>query len=207
LSELREETGRVAAEHAAETPELAPGPVDFPHTRLSRCLDGFIDWIGDTVSWLWLAVLGAIVINVIWRYALANNIGQLEELQWHIYSLIFLLGLSYCVTSNKHVRVDLLYDLFGLRVKAWVEFFGIVLFAAPFVWIVIRYGVPFVIASYEAGERSNQPSGLPYRFIVKSFLVFGFTLLAVALISRLTRVTALLFGVPRPIETDEDRAK
>ena len=65
--------------------------------------------------------------------------------------------------------------------------------------MVVYYSVPFVIASYEILERSEHPSGLPYRFLVKSTLVIGFSLLALAMISRFLRVTALLFKLPRPL--------
>jgi len=186
------------SETTSAAPDRAESPT-LPHTRFSAAVDGALERIGSLASWLWLAIIAAIVVNVVYRYALENNIGQLEELQWHMYAVAFLVGLSYTVVSDQHVRVDLIYGGRSLRTQAWIDLVGIVVFALPFVFLVLRYGVPFVIASYETGERSNQPSGLPYRFLIKGALVVAFGLLLAAFLSRLSRVTALLFGYPRPL--------
>lgn len=177
--------------------ERAPAPM-LPHTRFSAAVDGALDRIGSLASWLWLAIIAAIVVNVVYRYALENNIGQLEELQWHLYAVAFLVGLSYAVISDQHVRVDLVYGGRSLRTQAWIDLIGIVVFALPFVLLVLRFGVPFVVTSYEIGERSNQPSGLPHRFLIKGVLVVAFGLLLLAFLSRLSRLTSYLFGFPRP---------
>ncbi len=172
----------------------------LPHTRLSAAIDRVINAFGAVASWLWVMIIAAIVINVVYRYALRNNIGQLEELQWHLYAVAFLVGLSFAVVSDQHVRVDIIYGGRSLRSKAWIDLFGILIFALPFVLLVIWYGVPFVEAAYVAGERSDQPSGLPHRFLIKAALPLSFVLLLFAFLSRLSRVTALLFGFPRPID-------
>jgi len=185
--------------------QIRPSPSDraaaptLPHTRFSAAVDGALERIGSLASWLWLAIVAAIVVNVVYRYALENNIGQLEELQWHLYAVAFLIGLSYAVISDQHVRVDLVYGGRSLRTQAWIDLVGIVVFALPFVILVLRYGVPFVLTAYESGERSNQPSGLPHRFLIKGALVVAFGLLLAAFVSRLSRLTAYLFGFPRPL--------
>jgi TRAP-type mannitol/chloroaromatic compound transport system permease small subunit len=192
----------------SETPPTAssstPAP-SLPHTRFSAAVDGALDRIGSLASWLWLAIIAAIVINVFWRYALEDNIGQLEELQWHLYAVAFLIGLSYAVISDQHVRVDLVYGGRSLKTQAWIDLIGIVVFALPFVILVLRYGIPFVVTSYETGERSNQPSGLPYRFLIKGALVVAFGLLLLAFLSRLSRLTAFLFGFPRTATAGPER--
>ncbi len=173
----------------------------LPETAISRVFDGVINAIGAVVSWLWLVILIAIVGNVIWRYVLENNLGQLEELQWHLYSVAFLVGMSYCVVSDQHVRIDLLHGLFGRKTKAVIDLVGILVFALPFVFVIIRYGIPFAEQSFAIGERSPNPSGLPHRWLVKSSLIVGFGLIAVALVSRLTRLVACLLGWPAPAQT------
>ncbi|TVQ38208.1 MAG: TRAP transporter small permease subunit [Geminicoccaceae bacterium] len=174
----------------------------LPHTWLSKRIDGLLDVVGSLASWLWIAVVAAIVINVVYRYILRNNIGQLEELQWHLYATAFLIGLAYTVVHDEHVRVDVIYGSRSLRTKAWVDFLGILIFALPFALFVLYYAWPFVVASYVSGERSVNPSGLPYRFLIKGMLVLGFGLLVLAFVSRLTRTTALLFGFPKPIRAE-----
>lgn len=180
--------------HDASGGTTAP---DFPHTRLSRVLDSLINRIGSLSSWLWVLIIIATVANVVWRYALSNNIGQLEELQWHLFAVAFLVGIAYCIPDDSHIRVDMLYAGLSLKARGWIELIGLLAFALPFVVFVIVYAVPFVEAAWAIGERSDQPSGLPHRFLIKGALIAGFGLIAIALLSRLSRVTALLFGLPR----------
>ncbi len=175
------------------------GAAALPHTALSRRIDGALNLLGSLASWLWIAVVVAIVVNVVYRYILRNNIGQLEELQWHLYATAFLVGLAYTVVHDEHVRVDVVYGSRSLRTKAWVDFLGILIFALPFALFILYYAWPFVVASYVAGERSQNPSGLPYRFLIKGVLLVAFSLLILAFLSRLTRTTAYLFGFPKPL--------
>ena len=174
-------------------------PTDLPHTSVSAVLDLIVRKIGEWVSWLWLILVLIIVFNVLLRYVFGEGRVELEELQWHFYAVGFLVGLSYCAIFDGHVRVDIFQARFRLRTKAWIELFGIILFLAPFIGIVLIYAVPFVIRSYNIGEISDAPGGLPARWAIKSFLVVGFALLAVTAVSRLSRVTAFLFGFPRPV--------
>ena len=174
-------------------------PTDLPHTGVSAVLDLIVRKVGEWVSWLWLILVLIIVFNVLLRYVFGEGRVELEELQWHFYAVGFLVGLSYCAIFDGHVRVDIFQARFRLRTKAWIELFGIILFLAPFIGIVLIYAVPFVIRSYNIGEISDAPGGLPARWAIKSFLVVGFALLAVTAVSRLSRVTAFLFGFPRPV--------
>ncbi len=171
----------------------------LPHTRLSDVLDRLIRRIGEAVSWLWVVLLAVIVLNVTMRYVFGEGRIEFEEIQWHIYAVGFLIGLSYCFEADDHVRVDVLHDRMGLRTQAWVEFFGLLFFLFPFIALVLLYAPPFISYSFSIGEVSESPGGLPLRWLIKSFLFVGFLLLAIAAFSRLLKVCALLFGVPRPL--------
>lgn len=171
---------------------------ELPHTAVSNVLDAFIRRIGEVVSWVWVLLVTVIMLNVTMRYVLGEGRIEFEEIQWHIYSVGFLIGLSYCLEADDHIRVDLLHERFGLKTKAWVELFGIALFLLPFIVLVVIFAAPFVKYSFEIGEISEAPGGLPLRWFIKSVLLIGFVLLAVATLSRLTRVTACLFAFPRP---------
>ena len=172
---------------------------ELPHTFLSSVLDRFTRRLGSLISWVWLALVAVIVLNVTMRYVLGEGRIEFEEIQWHIYAFGFLLGLAYCLESDDHVRVDVVYEKFGMTTKAWVEFFGILVFLLPFVILVIWFTIPFVTYSISINEVSESPGGLPARWAIKSVLLIGFLLLLVATLSRLTRVTAFLFGTPAPI--------
>ncbi|MDJ0950206.1 MAG: TRAP transporter small permease subunit [Alphaproteobacteria bacterium] len=170
---------------------------ELPNTRLSDALNGFIRRIGEAVSWLWIVLVVVIVTNVTMRYVFGEGRIEFEEIQWHIYSIGFLIGLSYCLEADDHVRVDVLHDRFNLRTQAWVEFFGILLFLLPFIALVLIYSVPYITYSMSLNESSEAPGGLPARWAIKSFMFIGFALLAVSAIARLARVCAFLFGGAR----------
>ena len=171
----------------------------LPHTRFSLLVDRWLRTLGEWLSWIWLVLLLVIVLNVTLRYLFAEGHVEFEEIQWHLYSVGFLLGLSYALEQDVHIRVDVLHERLSLRVQAWIELYGIVLLLFPFATLVIIYAVPFVLYSFETGEISPSPGGLPFRYVIKAFLLIGFVLLVIAATSRLTRVWSLLFGIPRPL--------
>lgn len=172
----------------------------LPHTRLSRRLDRIIERVGDAASWLWVALLLTIVTNVVMRYLFGEGRIEFEELQWHLYAVGFLVGLSYCVGSDDHVRVDFIHERLRPRLRAWIELYGILLLLLPFVALLLVYGIPFVAYSFASHEVSMAPGGLPYRWAIKAALLGGFALLGLAAWSRLLRVSCFLFGAPQPEE-------
>ena len=167
--------------------------MELPQTRLSRHVDPFLIALGQCVSWLWLALMAIIVVNVVLRYAFNQGRIEFEEVQWHIYATGFLLGLGYAYQGDAHIRVDVLHERFSPQLKAWIELYGIVLLLLPFIAVILIYGVPFVWVSFELGEVSPSPGGLPLRWAIKAMLPAGFLLLLAAAVSRLTRVWAFLF--------------
>jgi TRAP-type mannitol/chloroaromatic compound transport system permease small subunit len=166
---------------------------ELPQTRVSRLLDRFIRSIGDAASWIWLALLAVVVLNVVLRYAFGEGRIEFEELQWHLYALGFLVALGYALESDAHIRVDVLSSRLSPRLQAWIELYGILLLLLPFVALVLAYSLPFVAHSFSQAEVSAAPGGLPYRFAIKAALSLGFALLGVAALSRLLRVAAFLF--------------
>ncbi len=165
----------------------------LPNTVWSRRLDRMADHIGRGVSYVWLLLLGVIVINVLMRYVLNEGRIELEELQWHLYSVGFLLGLGFAYQADAHIRVDVLHEHFSHRVKAWIELYGIVLLLLPFIALILIYSRPFVASSYALAEVSASPGGLPLRWLIKAAMPLGFGLLLLTVISRLLRVWHFLF--------------
>ncbi|MEM7099286.1 MAG: TRAP transporter small permease subunit [Pseudomonadota bacterium] len=165
----------------------------LPNTKTSARIDAVVGKIGRATSYIWALLLGVIVINVLLRYAFSEGRIELEELQWHLYSIGFLLGLSYAYQEDAHIRVDVLHERFSDRTKAWVELYGILLFVLPFIAVILIFSFPFVAASYDLSEISPSPGGLPLRWLIKAFLPIGFGLLLLSVISRLLRVWHFLF--------------
>lgn len=175
-------------------------PAEFvlPHTALSQALEGLVRWIGEKVAWIWVPLVLLIVWNVFSRYVLGEGRVLYEEMQWHMYAIGFMIGLSYCMIMDSHVRVDVLADRWRTRTRAWVELFGLTVLFLPFVGAVFWESLPFVQRAWDFNESSAAPDGLPWRWFIKAFMPIGFLLLILAGIGRWTRCTALLFGFPEP---------
>ncbi|MFK7914219.1 MAG: TRAP transporter small permease subunit [Pseudomonadales bacterium] len=167
---------------------------ELPPTPLSQTIDRWIAACGRLVSWVWLLLLGVIVLNVLLRYAFGEGRIEFEEIQWHLYAVGFLVGLSYAYQADTHIRVDLLHERLTLRNQAWIELYGILLLLLPFILLILIYSVPFVLSSWNLQERSQAPGGLPMRWLIKAALPIGFGLLLLATVSRLSRVWAVLFA-------------
>jgi TRAP-type mannitol/chloroaromatic compound transport system permease small subunit len=172
---------------------------ELPPTPFSQRIDAFIRRVGEATSWVWVALVAVITVNVVMRYVFGQGRIEFEELQWHVYAVGFLIGLSYCFEADDHVRIDVLYDGFNPRLKAWIEFLGILFFLLPFLAVILIYAMPFVAYSFSIHEVSEAPGGLPFRWAIKSFLLIGVVLLLLATVARFVRVTALLFGIPKAV--------
>lgn len=168
--------------------------VELPRTRLSQALDPWIRRIGEAVSWIWLALVAVVTVNVVMRYLLGRGLVQFEEAQWHLYAVGFMLGLAYCDASDDHVRIDVLSDRWSLATRTWIELYGIVFLMMPFFAIMLWYSAPFLAYSFSIREVSEAPGGLPFRWAIKSVLFIAFALLALTTASRLSRVISFLFG-------------
>ncbi|MEM7276727.1 MAG: TRAP transporter small permease subunit [Pseudomonadota bacterium] len=174
-------------------PESQTKYAELPETRFSVAVTRFFDRMTSALSWIWLALLLVIVANVAMRYIFSQGRVELEELQWHLYALGFLLALSACLSANQHVRVDILHEKLSLRHQAWVELYGLLLLFFPFVFMVFWYSIPFVAYSFSFAEVSDAPGGLPYRWAIKAALPAAMILLLLAGAGRLSRVWTCLF--------------
>lgn len=166
--------------------------MNLPSTKVSRVVDPVIDAIGNAASWIWVVLMLVIVVNVCARYIFGEGRIEFEELQWHLYATGFLLAISYCVSSDSHIRVDVLHERFSERAQVWIDLYSNLLFVLPFVALMLIFGVPFVEDSFQRNEVSASPGGLPFRWIIKSMLVIGFGLVGIATASRITRLAAYL---------------
>lgn len=175
---------------------------ELPRTTLSSFLDTWVGGLGTLFSWLWIVTIGVILSSVISRYVFSSGSVMLEEVQWHLAGAAWLVGLSYAMVHDAHVRVDVLHERLSRRTQAWIEFAGILLLLLPFLLISFWEALPYAMSSFEQNEHSQAPNGLPWRWIMKAFLPISMLLLILAAIARFLRVTALLFGFPRPINSD-----
>ena len=170
----------------------------FPRTWLSDMIEKVLELFSYVLNTIWIALVLIIVANVAMRYILNVNYIWIEEVQWHMYAVGFMFGIGYALMHDSHVRVDVLAANFRQTTRAWIELFAIVGIILPMCWLIISYGIPFVEASYNRGERSSAPGGLANRWMIKSVIVLAFGYIALAAFARLLRVLAFLFNFPRP---------
>ena len=146
---------------------------------ISLKIDLFSEWTGRCVSWLVLLLVLLVGYDVTMRYLFQSGSIALQELQWHLFSIIFLLGAAYTFKHDEHVRLDLLYQSRFMNDyrRAWVNLLGGILFLIPFCILIIICAWPFLLQSYQYVEGSPDPGGLPHRWLLKAAIPLGFILL------------------------------
>ncbi len=159
-------------------------------------IDTLTEWVGRLASWLILALVLLICYDVTMRYAFQQGSIALQELEWHLFALIFLLGAAYTHKHNGHVRVDIVYQsrFMSDTHRALVNILGTVFFLIPFCSIILITSWPFVENAFYYNEGSPDPGGLPYRYILKGSLLVAFTLVLLQGIAELLRNTLILLN-------------
>ena len=148
-------------------------------------IDNFIDYIGRLSSYLVVILSLLVVYDSLNRYLFSGGSVALQELEWHLFDIIFLLGLSYALKSDDHVRVDIFYSQYSEKTKAIVNLISLTFLILPFVAIMLYTSSNFIYLSFLQGEISSDPGGLCCRYIIKAFIFIGFFLLGVAAISNI----------------------
>jgi len=147
--------------------------------QISDKLGQISEITGKLVSWLVLAMVLLVSYDVAMRYFFLSGSIALQEMEWHLFSLIFLIGAAYTLKHDDHVRLDIFYKsrFMNDERRAWVNLLGSLLMLIPFCILIIATAWPFVVQSYIHLEGSPDPGGLPYRWVLKASIPLGFTLL------------------------------
>ena len=165
---------------------------------ISKRIDAFSEWIGRWVAWL---VLFAVLIsagNASMRKAFNMSSNGFLEIQWYLFSAVFLLASGYTLLRQEHVKIDVISGRFSKRTQIWIDIIGICVFLLPFTFMIIKLALPLVINAYVTGEMSSNAGGL-IRWPVFALLPLGMLLLAIQAISELIKRIAFLQGlVPDP---------
>jgi TRAP-type mannitol/chloroaromatic compound transport system permease small subunit len=162
--------------------------------RLVRRLEVVSEYSGRAVSWLAVALVLLVSYDVAMRYLFRSGSVALQELEWHIFAVLFLLAAAYAFKYDDHVRVDILYQRLSARGRAWVDFLGGVFVLLPFCVLIIVSSWPFVSNAFVMGEGSPDPGGLAYRFLLKAAIPAGFVLLALQALASIARNLRVLLG-------------
>jgi len=162
--------------------------------KLSRLIDWVNDQVGKAVYWL---ILVAVLIssgNAMVRYSLNTSSNAWLEVQWYLFSAVFLLCAGYTLLRNEHIRIDIFASRFSRRTQAWIDVFGGVFFLLPIAIMILWLSWPMFIESYVRNEQSSDAGGL-VRWPVKLLVPIGFFLLTAQGISELIKRIAFLMGL------------
>ncbi|HEY8606285.1 MAG TPA: TRAP transporter small permease subunit [Noviherbaspirillum sp.] len=160
---------------------------------LSRFIDALNEKIGSAVSWaLFISVL-ICTGNALVRYVLHTSSNAWLEIQWYLFSAIFLLGASYTLRRNEHVRIDVVASRFSKRTQVWIDIFGFFTFLLPMTLIILYYAIPYAWISIESQEMSSNAGGLII-WPAKLLIPVGFLLLTLQGLSEIIKRIGYLQG-------------
>ncbi len=166
--------------------------------KLEALINRFSDLLGRIAAILFILLLFNVFYDVITRYVFNDVSIGMQEMEWHLYAAMFLLGVPYALRTEGHVRVDVIYERLSPKARAWIDIFGSILFLLPFALLVGWYGVGFAHEAWVLGERSGDPGGLPYRWIIKAAIPFAFFSMAVSGVGLLLKSINILRGLREP---------
>jgi TRAP-type mannitol/chloroaromatic compound transport system permease small subunit len=159
--------------------------------KLSRGIDAFTRWTGKRLAWLILVAVIVSAINAIVRKGFDMSSNSWLELQWVLFSIVFLLCSPWTLLDNEHIRIDIVNNLLPKRVRDIIDVIGHAFFLLPLCVVMIITGGPFFVRSYEINEQSGNAGGLP-QWPAKSLIIIGFAFLLVQGISELIKRIAVM---------------
>jgi TRAP-type mannitol/chloroaromatic compound transport system permease small subunit len=157
----------------------------------TRVIDAINTWIGKRLAWLILAAVVVSAANATVRKVFDTSSNSFLELQWLLFSVVFLLCSPWTLLDNEHIRIDIVNNLLPKRVRDLIDVIGHAFFLLPLTVIMIITGVPFFLSSYMINEQSTNAGGLP-QWPAKSLIMIAFTLLLIQGLSELIKRVAVL---------------
>src|SRR5450830_1881525 len=165
---------------------------------VTRVVDAVNTWIGKRIAWLILAAVVVSAVNATVRKIFDTSSNSWLELQWVLFSAVFLLCAPWTLLDNEHIRIDIVNNMLPKRVRDSIDAVGHAFFLLPLAIIMVITGIPFFLRSVEINEQSGNAGGLP-QWPAKSLVMIGFTMLLVQGISELIKRIAVMRGlIPDP---------
>lgn len=168
--------------------------------RLCHWIDTLNEWVGRGVAWATFLVVALVFVDVVMRYVLKTSFVWVQEMEWHLFAFIFLMGAGNTLLKEGHVRVDIFYQRMGPHGRAWVNLFGVIFLLIPGCYLIIATSAKFTYTSWTIMEGSPDPGGIPYRFFIKACIPVGFVLVLLQGLSLGMKSTLVLLG--HPVETE-----
>ena len=167
---------------------------------LTRAVDRLNTWIGKHLAWLILAAVIVSSVNAVVRKVFDTSSNAWLELQWVLFSIVFLMCSPWTLLNNEHIRIDIVNNLLPKQLRNTIDVVGHALFLLPWCLIMVITSVPFFWRSWSIDEQSGNAGGLP-QWPAKSLLMIGFALLLIQALSELTKRLAIMRNlIPDPHE-------
>ncbi|MDX1442599.1 MAG: TRAP transporter small permease subunit [Gammaproteobacteria bacterium] len=151
-------------------------------------------FIGRTVAWGVAAMTAVMFLVVVLRYFLGMGSIALQESVIYFHSLVFMLGLAWTLADDQHVRVDILYQRWSERTRAWIDLAGVLLLLLPVCVVIIATSIPYVADSWQVSETSREAGGLPFIYLLKTLIPVAGTLLALQGVAMGLRALVIIRG-------------
>lgn len=148
--------------------------------KLELFFDRIFDYIGYLSAVLMILMMVNVFYDVIMRYFFRTSSIALQESEWHLFAMVFLLGMSYALKEDGHVRVDVIYDNLHYKKQAVINIVGAIVFLIPFSLLIAFGSIDFVLEAFHTHEISGDPGGLTHRWLIKALVPFSFYLLALS---------------------------
>ncbi len=158
-------------------------------------LERITRWVGYLAGTILALLVLLVVYDAMMRYLFQSGSVALQELEWHLFDIVIMLGIAYTLQRAAHVRVDIFYEQYSVKMRSVVNMVGIIFFILPFSLLIIYVGFDFVMISFVQMEASSDPGGLSYRFLVKALMPLAFALLILQSVSELFKEWTILKGV------------
>ena len=162
--------------------------------KMSRGIDAFTRWTGKRLAWLILLAVVVSALNAVIRKMFDTSSNSWLELQWVLFSIVFLLCSPWTLLDNEHIRIDIVNNLLPKQVRSGIDILGHAFFLLPLTVVMIITGGPFFLRSFEINEQSGNAGGLP-QWPAKSLVIVGFAFLLVQGISELIKRVAVMRGI------------
>ena len=166
--------------------------------RAEKLIARFSTGVGYFSALLLLLLIANVFYDVAMRYLMNDVSIGMQEMEWHLYSMIFLFGVAYALQADGHVRVDVLYEKASPRAQGLIDIFGTLFFLWPFCFLVADYGIDFAREAYEIGEMSGDPGGLPYRWVIKAMIPVSFVCVMISSLGFLLHAINQFLGFEPP---------
>lgn len=165
---------------------------------VSRAIDAVQERLGKALSWLILAAVLVSSVNATVRFALNASSNAWLELQWYLFSAVFLIGAGYTLLKNEHIKIDIVNSHLPKGVRNWIEILGHIFFLGSFCLVMIYTSWPFFMRSLQSGEYSSSAGGL-ILWPAKLMVPLGFAILLIQGVSELIKRVAVMRGmIPDP---------